>query len=102
MNEEQVDRALKIAQLIETCAKMGGVKAFEPITKLAHEALRELNEELAPEPEPYEEVEVEGVVGDNPPPAAREADGIDNDDDGEIDEPDEELVDETPPVTRRP
>lgn len=110
MDEEQLDRALKIAQLIDLCARMGGSKAFEPIQRMANQALHEFKLEMGDpaalaeeerktqEAEPYEPE----VAEDNPPPQTR--DGVDNDDDGLVDEPDEVEPDHTKilPVERRP
>lgn len=97
MNENDLDRALKIAQLIDLCARMGGSKAFEPIQRMANEALHEFKVEMGDADALAEEERraqadedyVPEVAEDNPPPKAREADGIDNDNDGLVDESDE-------------
>lgn len=112
VNEEDIDRAIKIGQLVELCAKMGGAKAFDPIVKMANQALHEFKVDMG-DPEALaeeerrqgkeEDVEV-AESDDNPTPAARDDDGIDNDEDGVVDEPDETTteIDHDDPSLRRP
>lgn len=97
-NQEVLD----LLKIIEESGRHG--TTFSHIRAEATRQLMEIEAELTPEKEEPESVEVDGVVGDNPPPRIRlEADNIDNDEDGVIDEANEvEPIETDPAVQRRP
>lgn len=83
-----IEEIISLLKVIEESGRHG--QTFKNIHAAATERLLEIEADLEPEKPEVEPPEVAGVVGDNPPPSARpEADGVDNDNDGEVDESDE-------------